>query len=130
MLQVFCLDVAKVDVDVVYTCMLQAYVSSVSGVLYVCLQVFYLDVAYVCNVFQIFFRRFSQVFQTLVSSVLSVFFCMLQLLHLMILKLDWVLHMGYAWEAAGGTDDIRSDAGNIRGDTGPLLVRSLVSPMR
>jgi hypothetical protein len=29
MLQVFCLDVAKVELNVAYTCMLQAYVSSV-----------------------------------------------------------------------------------------------------
>jgi hypothetical protein len=36
MLQVFHLDVAKVDLDVTYTCMLQVYVSSVSVVLYVC----------------------------------------------------------------------------------------------
>ena len=33
MLQVFYLDVVKVDLDVAYTCMLQAYVSSVPGVL-------------------------------------------------------------------------------------------------
>jgi hypothetical protein len=37
-----------------------------SGVSYVCLQVFYVNVAYVCNVFY----TFSQVFQTLVSNVL------------------------------------------------------------
>jgi hypothetical protein len=29
-------DVAKVYLDIAYTCMLQAYISSVSGVLYVC----------------------------------------------------------------------------------------------
>ena len=55
MLQAVYLAVAKVDLDVAYTCMLQAYVSSVS---YVCLQVFHRDVVYVCNGFQIFFRRF------------------------------------------------------------------------
>jgi len=37
------------------------------------------------------------VFQTLVSSVSSVFFC---ILHLHVSKVDRVLHMGYAWEAA------------------------------
>jgi hypothetical protein len=37
------------------------------------LQVFYLDVSYVCNIFQVFFHVFLQVFQTHVSSVLSVF---------------------------------------------------------
>ena len=43
----------------------------------------------------------------LVSSVSSVFFCMLQLLYLDVLKIDRVWHMRYAWEAAGGVDDIR-----------------------
>jgi hypothetical protein len=41
------------------------------------------------------FKAFLQVFS-------SVFFCMLQLLHLDVSKIDWVLHMGCAWEAAGG----------------------------
>jgi hypothetical protein len=56
------------------------------GVSYVCLQVFYLDVVYVCNDFQMFFLTFSQVFQTLVSSILSIFFYMLELLHLDVSK--------------------------------------------
>jgi len=47
MFQVFHLDVAKVDLDVAYTCMLQEYVSRVSGVFIHMLQVFHLDVAYV-----------------------------------------------------------------------------------
>jgi hypothetical protein len=51
MLQVFCLDVAKVDVDVAHTCMLQAYVSGVS---YVCLQVFHLDIDMFAMVFKCF----------------------------------------------------------------------------
>jgi hypothetical protein len=62
MLQVFYLDVAKVDLDVAYTCILQAYVSSVfrcfirmfasvSSGCFICLQLF-------LNVFQ----AFSQVF--------------------------------------------------------------------
>ena len=58
-LQVFYLDIAKVDLDVAYTCMLQANIFKYfSGVSYVCLQVFHLDFAYVCNVVQ----AFSQVF--------------------------------------------------------------------
>jgi hypothetical protein len=36
----FHLDVAKVDLDVAYTCMLQAYVSSVSGDSYICCKCF------------------------------------------------------------------------------------------
>jgi hypothetical protein len=41
------------------------------------------------------------VFQTFVSSVSSVFFCMMQLLHIDVSKVERVLHMGYVWEAAG-----------------------------
>ena len=77
MLQVFCLDVAKVDLDVAYTCMLQALFQVFLGVSYVCLQVFYLDVAYICNGFQIFFKCFRKCFRRFVSSALSVFFSML-----------------------------------------------------
>jgi hypothetical protein len=42
---------------------------------------FYLDVAYVCNNYM-GFQVFLQVFQMHVLSVLSVFICMLQMLHL------------------------------------------------
>ena len=58
-----------------------------SGVSYVCLQVFHLDVVHVCNDFKCF-QAFSQVSQTLVLSVSSVFFCMLQLLYLDVSKVD------------------------------------------
>jgi len=57
------------------------------------LQVFYLDVAYVCNAFQVFFLVLLQVFQTHVSSVSTIFFCMLQVLHPDVSKVDRVLHM-------------------------------------
>ena len=59
----------------------------------------------------------------LVSSVLYVFFCMLQLLHLDVLKVDRVMHMGFAWEVTSG-------AGDVRGGTDLLLVQSLASPKR
>jgi hypothetical protein len=95
MLQVLYLDVVKVDLDVAYTCMLQTYVSSVLGISYVCLQVFYLDVAYVSMVFKCFSGVFASVSDTCVSFV---FFRMLQLLHLDILKVDRVLHIGCVWE--------------------------------
>jgi hypothetical protein len=36
-----------------------------SGVSYVCLRVFHLDVVYVCNGFEIFFRRFHKYFRRL-----------------------------------------------------------------
>jgi hypothetical protein len=50
-------NVAKVD----YTCMFQVF----SGVLYVCLPVFHLDVAYDCNGFQMFFKSFYKCFRRL-----------------------------------------------------------------
>jgi hypothetical protein len=61
MLQMFCQDVAKIDLDVTYTCMLQAYVSKILGALYLCLQVFHLDVAYVYNCFKCFSDVFISV---------------------------------------------------------------------
>jgi hypothetical protein len=69
--------------------------ASVSSGCYICLQWF-------SNVFQ----AFSQVFQTIVSSVSFVFFCMLQLLYLDVSKVDRVLHMRCMWEAAGGAGDV------------------------
>jgi hypothetical protein len=51
-LQVFCLDVVKVDLYVAYIHACCKHMFQVfSGVSYVCLQVFHLDVAYVCNDF-------------------------------------------------------------------------------
>jgi Zn-dependent protease len=53
------------------------------------------------------------VFQTLVSSISSVFFCMLQLLHLNVSKVDQVLHMRCAWKTVDGADDVWDDAGAL-----------------
>jgi hypothetical protein len=79
--KVFYLDVAKVDLDVAYTCKLQAYVSSVFG----CFIRMFASVSSECCIylqwFSNVFQVFSQVFQAFVSSVSFVFFCMLQLLH-------------------------------------------------
>jgi hypothetical protein len=58
------------------------------------------------------------------------YFSMLQLLHLDILKVDRVLHMGCTCEAAGGADDIRGGVGDALGSVGPLLVRFLTSLTR
>ena len=76
--------------------------------------------------FAMVFKCFSIVF----VNVSSVFFCMLQLLHLDVLKVDRVLHIGCAWEAADGVNDIQGGVGDARSDAGPLLVRSLTSPTR
>jgi NAD(P)H-hydrate repair Nnr-like enzyme with NAD(P)H-hydrate dehydratase domain len=47
-------------------------------------------------------------------------FCIL--LRLNVLKVDRTLHMGCAWKAVGGT-------GDVQGDAGTLLARSLARPM-
>jgi hypothetical protein len=47
MFQVFHLDVAKVDLDVAYTCMLHGYVFECFRCFICVLQVFHLDIAYV-----------------------------------------------------------------------------------
>jgi hypothetical protein len=58
------------------------------------------------------FETFSQVFLTLVSSVSSIFFCMLQLFQLDIFKVDRVLpgiHVGGGWQRrrrSGGASDV------------------------
>ena len=78
MLQVFYLDVAKVDLYVAYTCMLQVYVSSVSGVSYVCCKCFIWILHMFCNgyhaihVFSWCFRRILQVFQLFWTYVASI----------------------------------------------------------
>jgi hypothetical protein len=38
---------------------------------------------------------------------------MLQLLHLNVSKVDQVLHVGCAWEAAGGTSDVPDSVGDV-----------------
>ena len=66
MLQVFCLDVAKVDLDVACICMLQAYVLSVS---YVCLQVF----IWMFHMFTMIFKCFLGVFASVFRRLFQVF---------------------------------------------------------
>jgi hypothetical protein len=44
--------------------------------------------AFISNISSVFYTRMLQVFQTYVSSVSSVFFCMLQVLHLDVSKVD------------------------------------------
>jgi hypothetical protein len=79
-----------------------------SGVSYVCLQVFHLDVAYVCNGFQMFFKHFSQVFHTLVS-------CAFFYVAFGCFKSRSGVVYGMRVEAAGGTDDLRSGVGDVWG---------------
>jgi hypothetical protein len=94
---------------------MQVYVSSVS---YVCCKCF----IWVLHMFVMVFKCF----QTLVLSVLSVFFCILQLLHLDISKVDRVLHIGCPCEAASDMGNIRGSMGDVQGGAGPLLGHSLV----
>jgi hypothetical protein len=87
MLQVFHVDIAKVERDVayvaivVYVCCKRLFLTfhlfstiCCKCVYYLCIthmmQLFYLDVVYVCNDFQVFL----QVFETHVSSISSIFF--------------------------------------------------------
>jgi hypothetical protein len=80
------------------------------------------------------FQAFSQVFQTLVSSVLFVFFYMLQLLYLNVSKVDrFVAHgmrVGSDWRCRGDVVDVQSGTSDVRGGAGRLLVRSLTNPTR
>jgi hypothetical protein len=55
---------------------------------------------------------------------------MLQLLYFDVSKIDRVLHMRCTWEEADDVDDVRGSVGDVRGDAGPLLMRSLTSPTR
>ena len=74
MLQVFCLDVAKVDLDVcIYMHVASICFNCFSGVSYVCLQVFHLDVAYICNGFQMFL----EVFASVLDACFKCFICLL-----------------------------------------------------
>ena len=109
----FHMDVAKVDRDIVYVAMVvhicckrlfpmfylffQTYVARVFIWM---LHMFYTYVAsdlYECCVylqrFQVFFQVFLKVFHTHVLSVSFVFICMLQVLHLDVAKVDWMLHL-------------------------------------
>jgi hypothetical protein len=96
-----------------------------SGVSYVCLQVFHLNIAYVCNCSQMFFRCFRKCFRLLFSSVSFIFFfCMFTLWYLYVSKID----------RFGVAHGMRVESGRRRGQhrdgTDPLLVHSLISSMR
>jgi hypothetical protein len=61
------------------------------------LQVFYLDVVYVCN---IFLTVFASVLETYFKGFICLFY-MLQVLHMNVSKVDRVLHIRCTWEARG-----------------------------
>jgi hypothetical protein len=109
MLQVFHVDVEKVDWDVAYVAMVvhicafvlnvQLFFQTYVAVIWT-LHMFYTYVAHIlsgcCVCFTWFssgFQMFLQVFQMHVSSVSSTFRSMLQVLHLDISKVDRVLHL-------------------------------------
>jgi hypothetical protein len=72
------------------------------------LHVFYLDIAYVCNGFQVFlYVCFCKCFKRHVSSVSTVFRRMLQLLHLDVSKVDQMLCTEWAWETVWSTSERR-----------------------
>jgi hypothetical protein len=90
----------------------------VASICFKCFQVFH---TYACDyfilmlhIFAIVFKCFSGIFASVLDACFKCFICLffiLQLLHLDVLKIDRVLHMGYTWEAAGGTDDVRGGMG-------------------
>jgi hypothetical protein len=51
-------------------------------------EVFYLDITYVCNGFQMFFKCFCKCFRSMFQVFYLSFFCMLQVLYLDVLKVD------------------------------------------
>jgi hypothetical protein len=88
-LQVFCLDVVKVDLDVAYTCMLHAYFSSV----FRCFHAYvYKCFIWMLHMFAIVFKCFSGVSASVSDAYFKcfiyLFFGMLQLLYLDISKVD------------------------------------------
>ena len=95
---------------------LYTFVASVCSKYFICLsdvccKCVYLDVTYVLHILQVFYLHavyiygFSGVFES-VSSISSVFFCMLLVLYLNVLEVDCVLHMRCVWKAGRG--DVRA----------------------
>jgi hypothetical protein len=85
----FYLNIAKIDLNVTYTCMLQAYVSSVS---YVCCKCFIWMLYMFVMSFKCF-KVFCKCLQTYVAIVSAVFRRMLQVFHMGVSKVDIVLHI-------------------------------------
>jgi hypothetical protein len=95
--------------------------------------VFHLDVAMV-------FKCFSGVFASVSDAYFKCFICFLLYVAIVAFrcfKSTQVLHMGWAWKAAGGAGDVRGGAGDIWGGAsdfwggaGPLLWRPLASLTR
>jgi hypothetical protein len=76
------------------------------------LQVFHLDVAYVCNGFEVFSSR---VFASVSDACFKYFIDFVCCLHLDVSKVDQTLHMGCVWEAAGDASDVRGGIGLLLG---------------
>jgi hypothetical protein len=108
---VFYLNVAKLDLNVAYTCMLQAYVSSVFSCFKRMFQVFYLDMAYILQWLHTCFSGVSDV----CCKCFSCFGRILQVFHLNVAKVDRVLHV-LQWDpsaAAAGAPCMRVGSGRM-----------------
>jgi hypothetical protein len=103
--------------------MLQAYVLSVFR-RFICIFASVSSECWIC------LQWFSNVFQTFSQPFSDACFCMLQLLYLDVLKVDQILHIGCAWEAANSLGDVLGGASDIWSGAGPLVVYSLASPTR
>jgi hypothetical protein len=79
------------------------------GFSYVCLQVFNRDVVYVCNYFQMFFRRFRKCFIRLFQVFYLSFFLYVVSITSRCFKTDRVFTWDARGEAASGMEDIRDD---------------------
>jgi hypothetical protein len=128
MLQVFYLDIAKVDLNVAYRCMLQAYVLSFRCFIRMFVSV--LSECYIClQRFSNIFQAFLQVFQTLVSSVSFLFFLYVTTVASEVLKVDQNSH-GMRVGSGRWRGRCSGRRGDVRDGMDPLLVRSLMSSTR
>ena len=126
MLQVFQMDVVKVDRDVAYVAMVvHVYCKGLLPMFHLCFsdaccKCVYLDVAYVLHIRCMCFIWvlhmvaivskcvacvFLQVFQKHVSSVSTAFRCMLQLFYLDVSKVNWMLHLSSPPSAASSLSE-------------------------
>jgi hypothetical protein len=74
---------------------------------HVCLQVFYLDAAYVAMVFKCFSGIFASISHSYFKCFIYLLLYIATIVHLDVLKEDRVLHIGYAWEVASDADNVR-----------------------
>ena len=118
----FYLDVAKVDLDVAYTYMLQAYVSSVSGVLYVCCKCFF----WMLHMLAIVFKCFQTFSASVSDACFKCFICLL--LYVPTIASGCFKCRSGVTRGKRLATHVQGGMGDVRGGAIPLLGRSLTSP--